>query len=269
MPKLSIVTICYNSENTIRKTVESVLCQKNRNCEYIIIDGGSTDRTLDIIKEYDGIDKLISEKDNGISDAFNKGIRISNGEIIGLINSDDWYEKDVFDTIIDVFEDNKDIGFIFGDMNYVDYVGNVKYTVKGDAKYSNKIDYDMPAISHPTVFVRKEVYVKYGGFDCALRTAMDYELLLRFHKNKVKGKYIPILIANMRFGGESDINFINGYKEVIESANRYGKSKCFLYTYFCFKFIKTCVRRLLEKMGLVRIVMIIRKKMYSSSITYR
>ena len=159
--KISIITICYNSQNSISKTIESVKSQSINNLEYIIIDGGSSDGTIDIIKNHKIVDKLISEKDGGIYDAFNKGLKIATGDIIGFLNSDDiFHEKDSLKKIHDSFDD--DIDCVFGDLIYSNIKNETKRIWKGSKfkKGAFKKGW-MPA--HP-LFIVKDLYMKSMGF---------------------------------------------------------------------------------------------------------
>src|SRR5882724_3849250 len=172
-PLVSIITIVYNGEEHIEGTIKSVLDQTYPNIEYILIDGGSTDGTIEIINKYrHAIAFFISEKDSGISDAFNKGIRRANGEIIGIINADDWYEND---TVAKVVEQIGDSDISYGDLRLLKN-GKTDFILKGDHNY---LDREM-TINHPTVFAKRKCYEQFGLFDIKYKCAMDYDLVLRF-----------------------------------------------------------------------------------------
>lgn len=208
-PLVSIVTVTFNSQRYVDQTIRSVLEQTYDNIEYIIIDGLSADNTLDIIKGYENrIAYWRSEKDRGIGDAFNKGIDAASGSIIGIINSDDWYEKNAVGKVVDAFISNKTAGIV---------CGNVQYW-KNEARdfiFTSSPDLlvDEMTINHPGVFVKKEIYRKFGGFDISYKYAMDYELMLRFHQNGVVFMNLHSVISNMRFGGVSDDRWISGILE--------------------------------------------------------
>lgn len=218
-PLVSIVTVSFNSEKTIRDTIESVLNQTYKNIEYIIIDGASKDRTLEIIKEYEvkfkenGIKyRYISEKDNGIYDAMNKGISMVNGEIIGLINSDDWYEKDGIEKIVNEMSD-KNLDFIYADINIV----TPKKTFVKKAKLSNWVT--SRYWSHPTTFLKKEVYSKYR-YKCE-SIHDDLDLLLKLRKDKnIKVGVLNKVVANFRFGGVSNTKSLKNMIWNIKNKNR-------------------------------------------------
>lgn len=215
MKKVSIITICYNSAETIRDTIESVVSQDYSNIEYIIIDGASKDNTLEIVNAYrDNIATLISEKDKGIYDAMNKGVRSATGDIIGILNSDDVYaDKHVVSDIVKIF-DTTDVGGVYADLQYVkrDALDQVtRYWKSGEYREGLFTRGWMPP--HPTFFVRKEVYQQYGGYSLELRSAADYEFMLRvIHKHKIKVGYLPRVITNMRIGGTSNVTLKNRWR---------------------------------------------------------
>lgn len=223
----SIITVTYNSEDTVRNTIESVLNQTYKNYEYIIVDGNSKDNTLNIIKEYEerfeGKLKYISEPDSGIYDAMNKGIRMAKGKIIGIINSDDWYEKEALENVINEYQ---------GD-DYIVYYGYMRTIDKMNGKeircaiYSHEYIEEM-MINHPTVFVNKKVYEEFGLFNCEYKSSADYELMIRYVREK-KIKFIPILKiqANFRTGGMSDSS--DALCETMKIKKKYGYMNTFQY----------------------------------------
>ena len=209
--KISIVTICFNSENSISETFESVKNQSIDNYEYLLIDGRSKDGTLAIAKEQDHISKIVSEPDKGIYDALNKGIKNSTGEIIGFLNSDDtFYDKNSLQHIVDAFDKNTDC--VFGDLIYTDKNENIKRVWKGSAfKKGAFLKGWMPA--HPTFYCRRSVYEKLGLYDDSFKIAGDFELMLRFlEKHNIRSKYIPKTLVNMKVGGASN----NGLKSKLD-----------------------------------------------------
>lgn len=213
--KISIITVTFNSGATVKDTIESVLKQEYKDYEYLVIDGGSKDNTVDIIKEYEskfeGRMRWVSEKDKGMYDGINKGIRMATGDVVGIINSDDFYHRtDIFDVINKAFEENKDVEAIYGDVRFV-HPENLEKTVR---YYSSKHWKPwrfrfgfMPA--HPTFFTYKESFEKYGYYQYDYHIAADYELLIRhLYTNHVPAKYIPVDFMKMRTGGRST----NGWK---------------------------------------------------------
>lgn len=213
--KISVITVTYNSGATVRDTIESVLKQSYADYEYLLVDGGSKDNTVDIIKEYEpkfeGRMRWISEKDKGMYDGINKGIRMATGDVVGIINSDDFYHRaDIFEQINKSFEEDKDVKAIYGDVRFVN-PDNLEKTVR---YYSSKHWKPwrfrfgfMPA--HPTFFTYKENFEKYGYYQYDYHIAADYELLIRhLYTNHVRAKYVPLDFMKMRTGGRST----NGWK---------------------------------------------------------
>jgi glycosyltransferase len=210
--KITIVTAVLNSKDFIEECIQSVLHQTHKNIEHIVIDGGSTDGTLETIKKYQsGIAKLVSERDDGIYDAMNKGIRLATGEVIGILNADDFYpDSGILEKVAQVFE-SEDIESCYGDLEYVDAVDIgkvVRYWRSGPCDIRKFYFGWMPP--HPTFFVRRSVYRQYGLFNLSLGSAADYELMLRFLvKYRVTTAYIPDVIVKMRTGGVSNASVRN------------------------------------------------------------
>lgn len=214
-PLVSIITPCLNSEKYIEQTILSVINQTYLPIEYIIIDGGSTDGTLDIIKKYqDKISQIISEKDEGIYDAMNKGIKRTNGEIIGIVNSDDWYKKNAIEKIVQEYLSHNKLGVIHGNMNI--WKNN---KIIGIKKPNLNINAKTNFAWHPTCFVPKKIYDNYGLFDTKYKIASDIDFLLRLKNNRINFYYIPEVITNYRLGGASD----NIWKGIGESWKIYKK----------------------------------------------
>jgi glycosyltransferase len=213
--KFSLITTSYNSAATIRDTIESVLSQDYAGIEYIVVDGGSTDRTVEIIREYGPrITKWISEPDSGIYNAMNKGIALATGDVVGTINSDDFYaSKDVLRRVATTMS-QPNIDCVFGDLDYVD-PGNVSRVVRRwrsrpyrDGAFRN--GWHPP---HPTFFVRRSVIQRHGAFNETLRISSDYELMLRYLEvAKIGSAYIPGVMVKMRDGGISNRSLSNVVK---------------------------------------------------------
>lgn len=210
--KVSIITVVYNNKTYIEDCIRSVLSQTYKDIEHIIIDGGSADGTLDVIKQYkDKISKVISEPDNGIYDALNKGIRLASGNIVGFLHADDIYANDkVIDKVAYVFMKNS-IDSCYGDLQYVkkDNINRVIRHWKSSEYEYRKFKYGwMPP--HPTLFVKREIYDKYGSFNTEYKIAADYELMLRLlWKYKISTHYIPEVLIKMRIGGASNKSLKN------------------------------------------------------------
>ena len=211
LPKISVITISFNSKKTIEKTIKSVIEQNYPNLEYIIIDGGSTDGTLEIINKYkENISYFVSEADKGISDAFNKGIKVATGEIIGIINSDDEYLPNALNTVAKNYE--KGIDVYIGSILINDEENKINYTYKPSIKinkYLIKLN-----IAHPSTFVSKSAYENYGLFSLDFKIAMDLDLLRRFYYKGAKFKQVEGVLAKFNVGGVSTtVNMGANYKE--------------------------------------------------------
>ncbi|MBL7890328.1 MAG: glycosyltransferase [Bacteroidia bacterium] len=215
MLKISIITVCYNSADTIESTVQSVISQDHPDIEYIIVDGGSTDGTLAILDKYrSSFSKFISEKDDGIYDALNKGIALTTGDIIGILHADDFYESStILSDVIKTFNE-KDVDCVYGDLQYVDRLDTAivkRNWVSGHYKKENFLKGWMPP--HPSFFVKKSCYGKFGNFSTQLKTAADYELMLRFlFKHNCSVAYLPKVLVKMRVGGKSNVSIMNRVK---------------------------------------------------------
>lgn len=206
--KISLITVCYNSEKTIKDTLESVLCQTYSNYEYIIIDGKSEDSTLEIIKNYEkkfkGKLKYISEKDKGLYDAMNKGIKLATGDFIGILNSDDILAtKNVFQEVANNIDENTDI--LYADLLYCneDFTEVKRNYISGE----NKNLTFCPA--HPTMYIKKEIYKQVGKYNLNFKVDADYDYMIRLNKAGCKFKYLHEYLVLMRIGGTS--NGIKGY----------------------------------------------------------
>lgn len=218
--KISIITVCYNSQNTIRQTLNSIVNQENNgyDLEYIIIDGMSTDNTLKIIDEYRNIvSVLISEKDSGIYNAMNKGLDVATGDIVGFLNSDDYYtENNVISQICHAFN-MYDSSVVYGDINYVKDEQIIRKWTSG---YPQKFSQGWHP-PHPGFYVRREFFQLYGGFDEVMTLAADFDLMLRFLIRAGDSvAYIPKPLVNMNTGGASNSSFKNilrGNKEILRA----------------------------------------------------
>lgn len=241
---ISIITATYNSAETINDTIKSVLCQTNKDFEYIIVDGGSTDETIDIVKSYEsefsGRLKWVSEKDKGIYDAMNKGIKMASGDIIGILNSDDYYTSDdILQTIADAFK-CQNVDAIYGDIHFIkDGVPDkcVRY-------YSSRLFSPfwlrfgfVPA--HPSFYCKRDVFDKSGLYRLDYKIGSDYEMMVRlFRKHKISSRYVPKDFVTMRTGGASNSNLqsrLTLIKEDVKACRDNG-----IYTnelFICLKFL--------------------------------
>ena len=233
--KISVITVTKNNKNGLIAAIESVKSQSYQNIEHVIVDGNSTDGTLEILRQAISGKNLsnnlslitnhyslitISEEDNGIYDAINKGIALSTGEVVGFLHSDDlFYNGTVLESIMEKMEKEK-TDSVYGDLVYVnaDNTDNVLRYWK--AAESSKIQHGQEGMEksirqgwmppHPTLFVKKTIYEKHGLYDTSLKISSDYEMILRlFWKNKISSAYLPKIITKMRWGGASNKNFSN------------------------------------------------------------
>ncbi|MFW0899376.1 glycosyltransferase family 2 protein [Clostridium perfringens] len=222
---VSVITPSFNSDKTIRYTLESMVNQVYKNYEYIIIDGGSNDNTLKIIDEYKHLFgerlKIISEKDNGIYDAMNKGISIAKGELIGILNSDDWYEKNTIELAVKNYKGNK-----------YEVIYGIQRNIKNEKRYIEFIKshefLNEHMITHPTCFVSKKIYDDFGGFDTNYISSADYDFMLRlYYSNSVNFNPVYKVMSNFRVGGMSSNQI--GVRETAKIKYKYGiisKNKC-------------------------------------------
>lgn len=220
--KISIITVAYNSAETIETTFQSVANQNYDDIEYIVVDGGSTDGTIDLIKKYDKyITKWVSEPDNGLYDAMNKGISMATGEVIGLINSDDLFcDNSALEKVMNTFKLDKKLDSVYSDLYYVsqfDIDKIVRHWITGK-KRPFKYGWH-PA--HPTFYIKSDVYKNYGDFDLSFKLAADFEIMLRFlERYKISTTYLKTPMVKMRLGGETNKslkNIMNQNKECIRA----------------------------------------------------
>ncbi len=204
--RVSIITVVYNGAENIEDSVRSVIGQTHKDIEYLVIDGGSTDGTLDILRRYeDGITKIVSEPDNGIYDAMNKGLGMASGDIVGILNSDDLYaDNRVIENVVEHFSEKR-VDSCYGDLVYVDRRNTnipVRHWKSGEFVRNRFRSGWMPP--HPTFFVKRDVYDKYGFLNIDFPLAADYELMLRLlYRYEVSTTYIPRVLVKMRTGGTS------------------------------------------------------------------
>lgn len=244
--KFSLITVAYNSSKTISDTIQSVLNQTYNDIEYVIVDGNSTDNTLEIVKSYEtefrGRMRWICEPDMGLYDAMNKGIKMATGDIVGIINSDDFYHKnDIIKQVADAFID-KNVQVVFGDVRFVkneELNKTVRY-------YSSK--WFRPSLfrfgfmpAHPTFFTYKSNFDSFGYYKTDYKIAADYELLIRFlYSRKLLYKYIPVDFMKMRIGGKSTASFMSNIisnREIVRACKENG-----IYTNFPILLLKYIVK---------------------------
>lgn len=249
-PLISIITIVYNGEKYLEETIQSILRQTYDNIEYIIIDGGSTDTTLDIIQKYeDTIDYWVSEKDEGISDAFNKGIIYCTGDFIGIINADDFYENQAIEYVAKAITENKEIDVLHGKMRYW-FDQHKSLIITPDV---TRLKTEM-SICHPTVFVSRKTYQKYGLFNLNYKYAMDYELILRFFSNQMQFLYMEYVISNMRAGGESNRFILKSIQEMRQAQLMYLDNSLFFTVQYILLLTRKLFSIIIKQLGLYFII---------------
>ena len=251
--KVSIITVTYNSAGTLRDTLESVKNQDYPDVEHILVDGASKDDTVKIIQAYSHVAKYVSEKDRGLYDAINKGILMSTGDVVGILNSDDFFpHKQVISHMVKCFKEN-DADAVFGDIAFVrpENLEKVIRLYSSRKFYPGKFKYGyMPA--HPSFYVKRKFYEEYGLYKLDYKIAADYELLMRFmYTNQLKYAYLPEVMVYMRTGGVSNKNILSRYvlnKEIIRACKENGvKTNMFIISlkYFnkVFEYVRPAMKR--------------------------
>ena len=238
--KISIVTVTYNSAVTLRDTMESVLAQTYKEIEYIVVDGASKDGTVNIIREYEpkfeGRMRWVSEKDRGLYDAMNKGFRMAIGDVIGIINSDDLLaEPQAIEKVMNVFMQNKHADAVYADLFYVAQHDTSKIIRNWVSGKQRPFRYGWhPA--HPTFYVKREIYQKYGLFDLDFKLAADFELMLRLiERYHIKAVYLQEPLVRMRLGGATSKNLkniIKGNRECIQAFKKNELPVGILYPFY-------------------------------------
>lgn len=242
-PKISIITVSYNSEKYIEEAICSVINQKYWNKEYIIVDGASTDRTMQIVDMYrDKIDVIISESDKGISDAFNKGIKVATGDMICIVNSDDIMPQNALERFVAQYEEGIDV--FRGEEIIRNFDTGREYLMRPTMKYSTfPIDFK---VCHMATYVRKDAYERFGYYDVDFRFSMDRELLFRFNKQGAKEKRLEGIFGLFRLGGISQKNDERKIFESIEVLKRYGSSEWEIFLYTLYIRGKSIVKKILK-----------------------
>jgi glycosyltransferase involved in cell wall biosynthesis len=235
MVTISIITICKNSSAHLERAIESVLAQQwGGSTEYIIVDGASTDATMEIVRSYGNrITKWVSEPDHGISDAFNKGIGLASGEILGFINSDDVLLPGALARVEQYFSAHPEVEVIHADLLLYD---GDRFLKRLKPPRYWWIPWRMILFNHPTTFVRREVYDKCGLFDTSYRFShMDFELFLRWQKQGIVIHYLPEILVRMQAGGASGKHIYRGFGENVRALTAHGYSRPLAYLQFAAK----------------------------------
>jgi len=231
---ISVVTVVFNEKDYIGQTIQSVLRQSYPNIEYIVIDGGSTDGTLDVIREHEkDIAYWESGKDSGISNAFNRGMGHTTGEYVALLNGGDWYRFSALSDVAEATEEYPEANVLYGDVAMIGDDDAMEYVRQGQSNLTASLfKYRMPAIPHPTVFARRECYLQ-NPFDEALNYAMDYKWIRQLYEQGCKFRYLEHTdpIANMRISGRSNDDYDKTLAEVHSIALGFGDAPSISYLY--------------------------------------
>lgn len=221
--KITIITAVRNTKDTLEKTIQSVIEQNYEDIEYIIIDGGSTDGTLDIIRKYENsISRWVSESDKGISDAFNKGIRMATGDIIGIVSADDYLPPGALAQVAQAYKENPTADVIYGNAIFIEPYNQIQHIIRPDVGL-NTIWRRQP-LKHAATFVSRRAYERFGSFDLSYKLAMDYELILRFYTKGAHFVYIDSILGAFCTGGVSTRLYRRTIKEVRDISTKYGYS---------------------------------------------
>lgn len=247
-PLVSIVTVVRNAAGSLERTMESVLAQTYEPVEYIVVDGASTDGTVDVIRRHaDRLGYWVSEPDRGISDAFNKGLARATGSFVGFLNADDWMRPDQIERAVATLEDTA-AAFVFGDLTCHAPDGRVLYRLRGDPAYADALGRGMPNVNHQTMVARRRLFEVAGGFDLSYRYAMDYDWLLRVHRAGFRGIYDPGIQGRVSLGGAADHHWRRALAEVRRIAIANGVPGAAAWWWYLYRASKGGVRRALERL---------------------
>lgn len=266
MPRFTIITVCYNSGQTIERTIKSVVSQTFKDFEYIIVDGVSKDNTLQIVEEYHKhyptIIKYISEPDKGIYDAMNKGILMATGDLIGIVNSDDWLEPDAIENVNSLFEQNNSSleSVYVGGLNFHHNNGKVQSILPNLKKfYSHVGTFDMVGVNHPASFIPKHVYNSVGLYDTKIKISADVDFILRCYYSGKEFQSIPVVVSNMSDGGLSNDtswkNIRRGLKDKRIRMSKYDVSPLMKFYLEINYLLIYGIKYLTKKLHLYRIIM--------------
>lgn len=249
--KISIITATYNCAATLGETIDSVVAQMAVDAEYLLVDGASSDGTLDIIRDYaaqDGRIRWISEPDEGIADAFNKGLAMASGDWVGIIGSDDQYAPGALEAVAAAARQHPSASIIHGDLIRLDEAGKPLFIVK-PSDVAKTVWHQMP-VNHPATFVARKAFDEVGLFDKSLKIAMDYDLILRLHQAGRQFVYVAQPLTLMRYGGASDDRCLDGLLELRRVKIRQGYPGWQANYWLVHRFLLEWTKKLLRRTGL-------------------
>ena len=257
LPKISIITVNLNGVATLERTIQSIIHQSYQNLEYLVIDGGSTDGSLNIINRYaDLIDVVLIEKDKGISDAFNKGIERATGDLIGIVSADDYLPEGSLQAVAKVWLTKPDMDVIYGNSIVYEPGNTRQFIVKPDKDF--RAIWRRQPLKHSAMYVSRKTYSKFGMYNLKYHLAMDYELTLRFYLKNASFVYINKVIGAFCIGGINDQNFVKTMAEVRDISIHYGYLKIKAHYWFFIKVIKLYIKKLLYRLHLFSLIKIYR-----------
>jgi glycosyltransferase involved in cell wall biosynthesis len=245
-PLVSVVTIALNASHTLERTIASVQAQTFSSTEHVLVDGNSSDGTLSIMRRMARPqDYWLSEKDRGISDAFNKGVALARGRFVLILNADDWLSPDQIACSMSALDKSR-ADFVFGDLIF--YEGDRPlFRYKGDPDYAKMIHRRWPSVGHPTLLAARRCFERIGLFDLALRNAMDYDWLLRLHCAGCQGVYSPAVVGHMTHDGLSNLQFERTIEEVRRIVVAQGRNPALAAAEAKFRLLKTKIAQPIKR----------------------
>ncbi len=261
IPMISVVTPTYNAKKTLVCTIESVQTQGYPSLEYIVVDGGSQDGTFDILRESSGISCWVSERDNGIYDAMNKGVRMAGGRWVGILNADDFYLDGVIMRVAELASRYPEVEVFYADLRMV-YEDRPSRYLRSARRLVKSKFWRMP-VWHPTMFVRSDVYRRMGDFAEGYRISGDYELVLRFFLSGVRFMHVREQWVEMRGGGASDMDWHVGKYEIEAIARKYGVYSGFLKVIFHLDIMKILLSIRIKKTPILNRLQLVYRQMKS------